>query len=85
MGECLITLRINSTLTPVFPIATARMMKAITPRDLQRVIVDSTVQKAVAYPTDSRLLEVGRKKAGDAGQAPRHRPASELRTRRAEA
>lgn len=44
-------------------IATARSMKAITPRDLERVIVDSTVQeKAVAYPTDSRLLEAGRKK-----------------------
>jgi transposase, IS5 family len=44
-------------------IAAARTMKAITPRDLEWVIVDSTVQgKAVAYPTDSRLLEVGRKK-----------------------
>lgn len=44
-------------------IAAARSMKAITPGDLDRVIVDSTVQeKAVAYPTDSRLLEVGRKK-----------------------
>lgn len=44
-------------------IAAARSMKAITPRDLERVIVDSTVQeKAVTYPTDSRLLEAGRKK-----------------------
>ena len=44
-------------------IAAARSLQAITPRDLERVIVDTTVQeKAVAYPTDSRLLEVGRKK-----------------------
>ncbi len=44
-------------------IAAARTMQAVTPRDLERVIVDTTVQeKAVAYPTDSRLLEVGRKK-----------------------
>ena len=44
-------------------IAAARSLQAITPRDLDRVIVDTTVQeKAVAYPTDSRLLEVGRKK-----------------------
>lgn len=44
-------------------IAAARSMKAITTRDLKRVIVDTTVQeKAVAYPTDSRLLEAGRRK-----------------------
>ena len=44
-------------------IAAARSMKAITVRELKRVIVDTTVQeKAVAYPTDSRLLEVGRRK-----------------------
>lgn len=44
-------------------IAAARSLQAITPRDLDRVIVDTTVQeKAVAYPTDSRLLEVGCKK-----------------------
>ena len=35
--------------------------KAIKPADFERVIVDSTVQeKAVAFPTDSRLLEIAR-------------------------
>lgn len=44
-------------------IAAARTMKAIDTTAMQRVIVDSTVQeKAVAYPTDSRLLEVARAK-----------------------
>ncbi len=38
-------------------------MKAIKPAELERVIVDSTVQeKAIAHPTDSRLLEVARAK-----------------------
>lgn len=42
-------------------IATARAMHAVDARMLSRVIVDTTVQeKAVAYPTDSRLLEVAR-------------------------
>jgi IS5 family transposase len=42
-------------------IAAAMEMKAVTPAELERVIVDTTVQeKAVAYPTDSRLLEVAR-------------------------
>jgi transposase, IS5 family len=36
-------------------------MKAVTPVEFERVIVDTTVQeKAIAYPTDSRLLEVAR-------------------------
>lgn len=36
-------------------------MKAITTREFERVIVDSTVsEKAIAYPTDSRLLEIAR-------------------------
>ena len=40
---------------------TAVEVKAIKPADLQRVIVDTTVQeKAIAHPTDSRLLEVAR-------------------------
>lgn len=44
-------------------IAAATQMKAITPAEFERVIVDSTVQeKAIAYPTDSRLLEVARTK-----------------------
>lgn len=43
-------------------IAAARSMKAVDTRELSRVIVDTTVQeKAIAYPTDSRLLEVARK------------------------
>lgn len=41
-------------------IAAATQMKAIT-AEFERVIVDSTVQeKAISYPTDSRLLEVAR-------------------------
>ncbi|QBI13270.1 IS5 family transposase [Xanthomonas oryzae pv. oryzae] len=44
-------------------INTAHMMKAVDARELSRVIVDTTVQeKAIAHPTDSRLLEVARKK-----------------------
>jgi IS5 family transposase len=40
-------------------IAAAVQMKAVRPSELERVIVDTTVQeKAIAYPTDSRLLEV---------------------------
>ncbi len=41
----------------------AHAMKAVDGRELSRVIVDTTVQeKAIAHPTDSRLLEVARKK-----------------------
>ena len=41
----------------------AKAMKAVDTRELSRVIVDSTVQeKAIAHPTDSRLLEVARRK-----------------------
>ena len=44
-------------------IEAAVSMKAIAPKDLERVIVDSTVQeKAIAFPTDSRLLDVARRK-----------------------
>ncbi|SMQ99531.1 hypothetical protein PD885_02290 [Xanthomonas fragariae] len=39
------------------------VMKAVDAREVSRVIVDTTVQeKAIAYPTHSRLLEVARKK-----------------------
>jgi len=42
-------------------IAAAVQMKAVTLVEFERVIVDTTVQeKAIAYPTDSRLLEVAR-------------------------
>ena len=44
-------------------IEAAVAMKAVKPVELERVIVDSTVQeKAIAHPTDSRLLEVARAK-----------------------
>jgi len=44
-------------------IAAAVQMKAVKSSEFERVIVDTTVQeKAVAYPTDSRLLEVARAK-----------------------
>lgn len=43
-------------------IDTAVGMKAIRPQQLERVIVDTTVQeKTVAHPTDSRLLQVCRR------------------------
>ena len=38
-------------------------MKAVKPAEFERIIVDTTVQeKAIAHPTDSRLLEVARGK-----------------------
>ena len=41
----------------------AVQIKAVLPADLERVIVDSTVQsKAIAHPVDSRLLEIARHK-----------------------
>ena len=44
-------------------IDTAVALEAIKPKDLERVIVDTTVQeKAIAHPTDSRLLEIARHK-----------------------
>lgn len=44
-------------------IETALAVKAVKPAEFERVIVDSTVQeKAIAHPTDSRLLEVVREK-----------------------
>lgn len=44
-------------------IDTAVQTRAIKPQELERVIVDSTVQeKAIAHPTDSRLLEIARHK-----------------------
>lgn len=39
-------------------IAAARGLKVVRESDLQKVIIDTTVQeKAIAYPTDSRLIE----------------------------
>ena len=44
-------------------INTAWKLRLIAVEDLQSVIIDSTVQaKAIAYPTDTRLLEVARTK-----------------------
>lgn len=44
-------------------IDTAVTSKAINPAEFERIIVDSTVQeKAIAYPVDSRLLEIARHK-----------------------
>jgi IS5 family transposase len=44
-------------------IEAAVAMKAVSKREFDRVIVDTTVQeKAIAHPTDSRLLEVAREK-----------------------
>jgi IS5 family transposase len=44
-------------------IAAAVQMGAAKPAEFERVIVDTTVQeKAISYPTDSRLLEVARAK-----------------------
>jgi IS5 family transposase len=42
---------------------TAIAIKAVKPKELERVIVDTTVQeKAIAHPVDSRLLEIARHK-----------------------
>jgi len=53
-----------------FTIHTAVEIKAIKPAELERVIVDSTVQeKAIAHPVDSRLLEIARYKVVKAAKA----------------
>jgi IS5 family transposase len=53
-----------------FTIQTAVEIKAIKPAELERVIVDSTVQeKAIAHPVDSRLLEIARHKVVKAAKA----------------
>ena len=50
-------------------IETAVEIKAIKPAELERVIVDSTVQsKAIAHPVDSRLLEIARHKVVSAAR-----------------
>jgi IS5 family transposase len=51
-------------------IETAVEIKAIKPAELERVIVDSTVQeKAIAHPVDSRLLEIARYQVVKAAKA----------------
>ncbi len=55
----------------------AVMLKLIAKKELTRVIVDSTVQeKAVAHPTDSKLLETARSKVIEAAKAGRPRKTS---------
>lgn len=50
-------------------IETAVDIKAIKPTELERVIVDTTVQeKAIAHPVDSRLLEIARHKVVNAAK-----------------
>ena len=50
-------------------IDTAVEIKAVKPAELERVIVDSTVQsKAIAHPVDSRLLEIARHKVVSAAR-----------------
>jgi IS5 family transposase len=44
-------------------IEAAKTLRAVTVKDLSRLIIDGILQeKAVAYPTDSRLLEIARRK-----------------------
>jgi IS5 family transposase len=51
-------------------ISVAVNLKAISKKALETVVVDSTVQpKAIAHPTDSRLLEVARQKLVEAAKA----------------
>ena len=50
-------------------IDTAVAIEAVKPTDLERVIVDTTVQeKAIAHPVDSRLLEIARHKVVSAAK-----------------
>jgi len=50
-------------------IETAVEIKAVKPAELERVIVDSTVmEKAIAHPVDSRLLEIARHKVVSAAK-----------------
>jgi transposase, IS5 family len=50
-------------------IDTAVAIKAVKPKELERVIVDTTVQeKAIAHPVDSRLLEIARHKVVSAAR-----------------
>ena len=53
-----------------FTVLTAVEMGAIQPAELERVIVDTTVQeKAVAHPVDGRLLDIARYKVVRAAKA----------------
>ena len=63
IGEDGLELLLKST------IETAVEIKAIKPAELERVIVDTTVmEKAIAHPVDSRLLEIARHKVVSAAK-----------------
>jgi IS5 family transposase len=50
-------------------IDTALAIKAVKPKDLERVIVDTTVrEEAIAHPVDSRLIEIARHKVVSAAK-----------------
>lgn len=50
-------------------IDTAVAIEAVKPKDLERVIVDTTVQeKDLAHPVDSRLLEIARHKVASSAK-----------------
>jgi transposase, IS5 family len=52
-----------------FTLQTAVDIKAVKPTEFERIIVDTTVQeKAIAYPVDSRLLEIARYKVVQAAK-----------------
>ena len=47
---------------------TAMTEKALKPREIERVNVDTTVQeKAIAFPTDARLYDKARRAKGQSG------------------
>ena len=56
-------------------IDTAVAIQAVQTKYLERVIADMTVQeKAIAHPTDNRLLEITHHKGCERRQARRHQP-----------
>ena len=76
LGEAGLESLLSSTLTAAVD------MKAIKPAEFERIIVDTTVQeKAIAHPTDSRLLEVARRQARECSQALRYWFEADLRSR----